>query len=260
MSKKETIGKTFFVAGILCVVCSFVVALSVISLRDKQKANIKTDKRMNILAAAGVYKDGMSDDDVNRVYEESVEVKYLQLPSGEYLAEEPASGFDSVKAAKSQDFGELIPAEKDLADIKRRSKVSEVYLFKNQGQVSRIILPVRGKGLWSTMMGFAAVDTDGQTISGLTFYAHAETPGLGGEIDNPGWKAKWPGKKIYNDSGDVELSVIKGAVLPTSPKLNYQVDGLAGATITSRGVSNMIHYWFGKEGYQNYLAKIGGAK
>ena len=94
-------------------------------------------------------------------------------------------------------------------------------MFKPR-QVSRIILPVRGKGLWSTMMGFAAVDTDGQTISGLTFGAYAETAGLGGEIDNPGWKAKWPGKKIYNDSGDVELSVIKGAVLPTSPKLNYQ--------------------------------------
>lgn len=257
MSNKETIGKTFFVAGLLCVVCSAVVALSVIGLRDKQQANIVTDKRMNILAAAGVYKEGM---DINSVYESKIEVKYIDLATGEYLSQVPAEGFDSVKAAKDKEFGELIPAKKDIAGIKRKSKYSDVYLFKDGGKTTKFILPVRGKGLWSTMIGFAAVDTDGQTISGLTFYAHAETPGLGGEIDNPTWKAMWPGKKIYGSDGKVILNVIKGTVVPGSSIEPYSVDGLAGATLTSRGVSNLIQYWFGPEGYKKFLTRVAGGQ
>ena len=255
MSSKESIGKTFVVAGILCVVCSFLVSVTAIGLRDRQELNALTDKRMNILAAAGVLKDGM---DVNDVYTKSVEVKYLDLATGEYILEPPAPGYDSIKAAKDPEYGIPIPADKDLADIKRRAKISEVYLFRENNEIAKIILPIRGKGLWSTLMGFAAVETDGSTVSGLTFYDHKETPGLGGEIDNPNWKAQWPGKKIYAANGTVGLKVLKGTVVRGNPNEQYEVDGLAGATITARGVSNLVQYWFGAEGYMKYLAKFGG--
>lgn len=256
MSNKESVGKTFIVAGILCVVCSAIVSIAVVSLRDKQLLNIKLDKRSNILSAAGVSVDGI---DINKTYETSIDVKYIDISTGEYLDSPPSKNYDSVVAAKLPEFSEKIPPAKDLGDIKRRAKFSEVYLLKDDtGSVSKIILPIRGKGLWSTMKGFAAVDNVGQSISGLTFYSHGETAGLGGEVDNPAWKAKWPGKKIYDENGSVKLTVIKGNVAPGSLDEAYQVDGLAGATITSRGVSNLIAYWFGPDGYKTYLSNLGG--
>src|SRR5690606_17188592 len=114
---------------------------------------------------------------------------------------------------------------------------AEVYLVNDaQGQLERIILPVHGYGLWSTLYGFMALESDLNTVVGLGFAEHGETPGLGGEVDNPSWKAKWPGKKVYKD-GEVELGLIKGTVDPSSANADWQVDGLSGATLTSNEVS-----------------------
>ena len=100
------------------------------------------------------------------------------------------------------------------------------------------------------MQGYMALEPDLETVAGLTFYAHGETPGLGGEITNPRWKAKWPGKEIYKD-GEVELSVKKGA----GSNDEYAVDALSGATITSNGVTNLVHFWMGENGYGPYIAQ-----
>ena len=131
-----------------------------------------------------------------------------------------------------------------------------VYQVKEGDVVKQIILPVNGYGLWSTLYGFLAIESDGQTIVGLSFYEHAETPGLGGEVDNPKWKGLWSGKKIYEANGEVGIDVIKGSVIPGSANEAFEVDGLAGATLTSRGVGNMLKYWMGVEGYEKYLKKI----
>jgi Na+-transporting NADH:ubiquinone oxidoreductase subunit C len=127
---------------------------------------------------------------------------------------------------------------------------------KDGDKVIQLILPVNGYGLWSTLYGFLAVEADGQTIVGLSYYEHAETPGLGGEVDNPKWKKLWSGKKVYDTDGNVAIEVVKGSVVRGSRGEEYKVDGLAGATLTSRGVSNMLQYWMGEEGYQKYLTKI----
>ena len=155
MASKETTQKTFIIAGVLCIVCSALVSAAAIGLKDRQQANIVTDKRMNILAAAGILEDGM---DINQVFEDTVEIKYIDIESGDYLSEIPAPNFDSVKAAKVPDLSVEIPADVDKADIKRRAKVSEVFFFKENGQVSKIILPIRGKGLWSTMIGSCSAE------------------------------------------------------------------------------------------------------
>jgi Na+-transporting NADH:ubiquinone oxidoreductase subunit C len=135
-------------------------------------------------------------------------------------------------------------------------------------------LPVSGYGLWSTMFGFIALEGDGQTVLGMNLYDQAETPGLGGEVVNPKWKALWKGKKVYNftgkelhesnlsekghsiEIGEVALGLVKGSVDPAKPGSEYQVDALAGATLTSRGVSNLVQYWMGKDGYGIFLAKL----
>src|SRR5690606_33924929 len=123
-------------------------------------------------------------------------------------------------------------------------------------ETSKIIIPVKGYGLWSTLYGFMALETDVNTVVGLVFYEHGETPGLGGEVDNPNWRAKWVGKEVYDENGNVAISVIKGTVDPGAPQAIHQVDGLSGATLTARGVHNMLHFWLGESGYKSFLANF----
>jgi Na+-transporting NADH:ubiquinone oxidoreductase subunit C len=117
-----------------------------------------------------------------------------------------------------------------------------------------LVLPIQGLGLWSTLYGFLAIDADGNTIRGITYYQHAETPGLGGEVDNPRWKSLWPGRKIYDD-GEPAIQVIKGAAGPPAQD-PYRVDGLSGATLTSNGVTFMLEFWLGPNGFGPYLDRL----
>lgn len=132
-----------------------------------------------------------------------------------------------------------------------------MYLVEKEGQLDSIILPVHGYGLWSTLYGFLALEGDLNTVVGLGFYSHAETPGLGGEVDNPQWKALWPGKKIYEEgSWSPEIRLIKGNVDPTSSSAPYQIDGLSGATLTSNGVTHLVQFWMGENGYAPFLKNL----
>ena len=106
------------------------------------------------------------------------------------------------------------------------------------------------------MKGYLALEPDLKTIIGLEFFDHKETPGLGGEIDNPKWKSIWKGKEIYSDSGDILISVIKGSVDKSSTLAKYQVDGLSGATITSNGVTNLLSFWLGDMGYGPLIDRL----
>ena len=110
------------------------------------------------------------------------------------------------------------------------------------------------------MKGFLAVDADGKTVRGLTFYEQGETPGLGGEVEADWWKTLWSDpkfpKKIYDPDGNVAIQVIKGRAEKTDP---YAIDGLSGATITSRGVTNIVRFWFGPEGFKPFLDGRAGA-
>lgn len=117
-----------------------------------------------------------------------------------------------------------------------------------------IVLEVEGQGLWSTMYGYLALESDTTTIRGLSFYQHGETPGLGGEIDNPRWLARWVGRRVFDDGGAIRIAVVKGAA-PPATKAPFEVDGISGATITSRGVTDMLQFWLGPSGYGPYLEK-----
>ena len=133
-----------------------------------------------------------------------------------------------------------------------------MYLLNVDNQLSKIILPVSGYGLWSTMHGFIALESDANTVSGITFYEHAETPGLGGEIENKKWQTSWQGKQVADAQGQPILKLIKGQVDLSASDAQYKIDGLAGATLTSNGVSNLIKFWLGKDGFGPYLDKIRG--
>jgi Na+-transporting NADH:ubiquinone oxidoreductase subunit C len=116
------------------------------------------------------------------------------------------------------------------------------------------VLPVYGYGLWSTMWGYVALDGRGERVKGITFYSHGETPGLGAEIENPRWQEQWVGKRTLGEDGKVRLKVAKGGV-PAGGE-DYHIDAISGATLTSNGVDNMIHFWLGEQGFGPYLARL----
>ncbi len=253
-SSNESIKKVLTVAIALCLVCSVVVSSAAVLLRDAQQANKARDMKRNILAAAGMLESGVPVEEQFR----NVETRAINLDTGEFTdAVDPAT-YDQRKAANNPAMSEDLSGEEDTADIKRQEKYGLVYLVYEGDNLQRLILPVRGYGLWSTLYGFIALESDLNTVAGLGFYEHGETPGLGGEVDNPRWKAKWEGKKVYDGGqiGDVELSVIKGEVDPQAPGAKHKVDGLSGATLTSKGVDNLIQFWMGENGYAPFLSNL----
>ena len=170
-----------------------------------------------------------------------------------------AEEFDPSDALSDPALSIDIAPSDDHAKIKRREKMARVYKILNDaGSVDQLILPIRGKGLWSTMYGFIAVKPDLTAIRGLAFYQHGETPGLGGEIDNPKWKAQFEGKRIFGDGGEPIIRVAKGRVQASDPKVDHSVDGLSGATITANGVTNLLRYWLGENGFGPYFEQLRG--
>ena len=248
----ETIGKTITVAALLCVVCSLLVSTATVQLKPLQEKNKALYKKTNILKAAGLIEEGKS---VDQLFEK-IEVKYVDLETGEYNNAINAATYDDKKALKNANLSVRIEGKKDLAKIKRRVKTVEIYLVKEAGQIETIILPIYGKGLWSTMYAFLALEADGNTIKGYSFYDHGETPGLGGEVENPLWQKQWIGKKIYNENWNLAVNVLKGKVNLQKPEAIYQADGLSGATLTTIGIGNLMKYWLGEEGFAKFLSNI----
>lgn len=247
----DSIGKTFLVAISLCVVCAVMVSGSAVSLRPQQEANKILDVKKNLLLAAGLVSGNPTPKEIDEIFTK-IETKIIDLETGEEVEGVDAETYSQKTASKDAKLSVQIPASEDIARIKVRGKYGKVYLYKPQGEVEMIILPVHGKGLWSTMWGFIALSNDVNTIKGIGFYEHGETPGLGGEIDNPNWKALWPGKKIYEDNKPA-IDVVKGQAPAGS---EHQIDGLSGATLTSVGVENLVNYWFGDSGFHKFLNKF----
>lgn len=246
--------KTVSVALLLCLVCSLLVSTAAVALRPVQEANKLADKRRNILEIAGMMQEG---GDVNELFEQ-IEPRIVDLTTGEYVEDVDPTEYDQREAAKDPEQSQALSSDEDIASIRRRADKATVYLVREGDDVKTIILPVHGYGLWSTMYGFMALEGDGETVKGFGFYEQAETPGLGGEVDNPNWKAIWHGKQVYDENGNVALQVIKGSVGPSTPDSEHKVDGLAGATLTSRGVSNLVQYWLGEQGFKSFLEQFKG--
>jgi len=251
VSSNDNPRKILLVAVLLCVVSSVFVSTAAVLLKPAQEANKSLDMKRNILAAAGML-------DPERSVEEvfaGVSARVVDLRSGKFATDVDAAEFDQRQAAKDPAQSEALDTEQDTAKISRRENYAMVYLVEEGGELEKIILPVHGYGLWSTLYGFIALEADANTVAGLGFYEHGETPGLGGEVDNPRWKNLWPGKQVYRD-GEVAIGLIKGSVDPASPAAPWQVDGLSGATLTSRGVTHLVQFWLGDNGFAPFLQNL----
>ena len=229
--------KKLIIPLVACIACAIIVSVTAVSVRPEQNLNVENEKKIKILAAAGIQTD--------RVDEEFSKIKtvFVDFETDKLVIIDPA--YDHIKAASNPDLSTVIPKADDIAVLKRRENIGTIYVWiDEQNAIEKLVLPIRGYGLWGTLYGYLSLDSDLNTVRGIEYYDHKETPGLGGEVDNPNWKSDWYGKRIYNDDGSVALYVTKGA-----SSTDYEIDGISGATLTTNGVSNMIKYWLGDNGY-----------
>jgi Na+-transporting NADH:ubiquinone oxidoreductase subunit C len=246
MLHKDSIANTLLVSVGLCVVCALLVSSAAVGLKSYQSENKVLDLKRNVIAAAGLAGEGgagaLSSTEVKQLFDQRIEKRLVDIATGDYVADADQS-YDPRKAAKDPGQQKAIQGSFPIG-LGNREPQTWVYLVKAEsGEIEKVV----------------SVSKDMRTISGLTFYEHAETPGLGGEVENPSWKAKWVGKQIWasgveSTDENLKVGVAKGA--PASGNEPYEVDGLAGATITSRGVSMLVKYWFSKEGFGPYLQKL----
>jgi len=231
-----------------------VVSTAAVLLKPIQQANQALERKRNILAVAGL---SVPRAEVDALFER-FEARAVDLATGRFTDGVDVATYDQRRAAADPATSTPVPRDEDIAGIGRRARLAVVYLLRGEDdRIAQVILPVHGYGLWSTLYGFLSVEGgDMNTVAGIRFYEHAETPGLGGEVDNPRWRDRWRGKAIFGEDGSVRLSLVKGAVDTSRPQALYEVDGLAGATLTARGVTNLIHYWLGKQGFGPFLANL----
>ncbi len=241
-------------AAAVCVFCSIFVAGSAVALKDQQDLNAVVDKQKQVLKVAGLLEEGedVSAAEVGKRFEENLVPRLVDLKTGTYVEGGDPKAFDQDRAAKDPATSVDAPAG-NPAKVQRVPNQALIYqLIGKDKKIQALILPVEGKGLWSTLKGFIALAPDTTSVKGLTFYSHGETPGLGGEVDNPKWKARWPGRKVFDAEWKLKLQVIKGQAGPAKDD-PYRVDGLSGATLTSRGVSHLVQFWLGDDAFGLYL-------
>ena len=250
MNKDSALNIAFVGIG-LCPLCSAIISLIAIQLRSVQNENVVKDMQKKIVSSAGLQLEYGSVENAMM----NIKTLVVDLDQGKIVDINPNS-YELSKELREEGKYKFLSAENDIASIKKREKYSKVFIEYKDDKINTLILPVRGYGLWGILYGYLAIKSDFNTVAGLEFYEHKETPGLGAEIDNPKWKALWKGKKIYQENGEVSLKVIKGNVLASSDNINYEVDGLSGATLTCNGVTNLIAYWMGSDGFLNFINNL----
>jgi len=248
---RDSVTNTLAVAAGVSLVCSILVATASVLLKPRQEANESNFRQQIVLEVAGLYQPGA---DIGEQFA-AIDARLVELASGDYVTSIDASDFDAIAASNDEALGVAIPAEFDIAGLRRRAIYAPVYMVRENGATRQFILPVYGPGLWSTMYGYLALAPDGRTIIGLRFYQHAETPGLGDQVERDEWLAKWPGKQVFDDDGQVRIEVVRGQASAGDDAV-HQVDGMSGATLTGRGVSKLLQYWTGPHAFGPYLRKL----
>jgi Na+-transporting NADH:ubiquinone oxidoreductase subunit C len=246
--------KAIIVVTATALVCSILVTVAAVTLQPFQRAYQDLERNRHIVRISG-----MTDPDVELSDREIVaafrdlDARLVDLDQGVFDETINPDTFATGKAAGDPEFSVTIPADQDVAGLSRRPRLVTVYLVRDGDDLQRIILPVYGQGMWSTIYGFLALESDLNTIADMAFYAQGETAGIGDQILRPDWLAQWRGKRLYDEQGVFRFRIAGGAVIPGSPEATYQVDALTGASVTAGGVTNLIRYWLGPHGFARFL-------
>jgi Na+-transporting NADH:ubiquinone oxidoreductase subunit C len=234
-----------------------------VSLQDIQQENAAGSTLRTIVTDLDLINEG---ERISAVFERSEPI-LIELATGEIVSPEKYDGelnveeFDIQRLAVHPEYGMAIPEGKDIARIGRMPKYMRIFIIRERGgeKIEKYAFPIYGQGLYSTMRGAIALKPDLVTVDSISFYEHAETPGLGGEIENTQWKNSWRGKTALDADGKILIEVLTGAVNPASPRAASQIDGLSGATRTTRGVDQLVKFWLGEDGYGPFLNKRRGS-
>ena len=215
-SNLYTLGFT----SIVTIILGFFLALAADGLRDLQDTNVENDMKKNILVSLGFKPGGetpWTSDEIQKLFQENIEAVVLD-----------ASGQRTEKDPKE------IDTEKDVEFL-------PIYLKKIGDDVGGYAIPIAGKGLWSTLFGYFAIEPDGRTVKGITFYKHGETPGLGGEVDKAWFQQNFIGKRFVDENDQLlGIHVIKGKVQSDDQEAYHKVDGISGATMTGKGLEYFL--------------------
>jgi len=255
--KTDSTRYTFAFATIVCIVCALLIAVSAVGLRDKQETNALLYRQKNVLLAAGLLKpdEDPPAQEILRIFDDSIRVRLVELATGELVpvAKLDPKTYDQRKARNDPAQSRVAPPNN--AGVARLPTYGVIYFVMKNDKVRLAVLPIEGAGMWGAIYGFLALEPDGNTVRGLTFYDQKETPGLGGEISNPKWQAVWNGRKVYNENWEPQLVVIKGKA-GTPDQAPLHIDGLSGATITSNGVSRLTAFWMSNDAWGRFLKRF----
>ena len=253
MYRRVPTRKVLLTALLVALVCSAVVTVSTVMLRPVQEQNRQAYMKKNILKVAGLWQRGQR----LETQLQQLETRLVELASGRFVEAEDAAAYDHVAAARDPARSIALSPQQDIAGIRRRAHHAAVYLTRDeQGAIQSLVLPVYGYGLWSTLYGFIALEADTRTVIGLRFYEHGETPGLGGEVDNRRWLAKWQGKQVFDANWRPTIKLVKGGIDRGSADAKHQVDAISGASLTNRGIENLIRFWLGDDGFGPFLMLV----
>lgn len=245
----DSLTKTLVIAFLVAFIASIFVSVAAVTLRPFHVANLENE-RQERLAVMVATLPGM-EDILSGEGVDNMEVRIVELASGEFNTLIDPASFDQREAARDPALSSIIPSGADVAGIKQRADFAQVTILRKDSKLQLVVLPVRGVGYQSMIYAHLAIKADGNTIAGLTFYEQGETPGIGSRILEPEWLELWPGKQLADEASEVRISVVRGEAVDM-----YEVDGISGATRTSNGVSNMLHFWLGDYGFGPFLAKL----
>jgi Na+-transporting NADH:ubiquinone oxidoreductase subunit C len=214
------------VALLVALVCSLAVSITAVTLTPLQDANRLAESAGQMSGMLKVLGGGVP------------QARLVDLATGNYVDRDPGTSTE-------------LPTDRDRAGLGSREDVAIVFELRDDGARTLIVLPVRGSAYQSTIKGYLALKADLNTVAALTFYEQGETPGLGAGIEEDAWQALWPGKQVADADGVIRIDVVKGAGAGV-----HEVDGISGATRTSTGVTNLLRFWLGPDGYGPYLDRL----
>lgn len=249
--------KAVLVTLAVAFVCSVLVTTAAIALKPRQEAFAHVERNRHLVEVAGLTDDGQALTEhavIDLVV--GLDARVVDLDAARFSNAVPAVDFDQRAMAADPDYSEAIPPELDIAKLGRRSRYAEIWLVREGNAISRIVLPVHGRGMWSMLYGFLALEGDFSTIADEKFYEQEETPGVGDRILDPKWRASWRGKRAFDPEGRLRFDIVTGGAPATSEDARYHIDGITGATRTVRGVDNLIRYWLGPNAFGPFLEKL----
>ena len=237
--------KTYIFMGLITLVSGLTLSYSYSALKKLTEENIKFDIQRNIIKSVGEDISSMTKDEILNNYSSNITEIILDknLNTVDNISFQQLVGYEDKKSGTTYFINKIDKIKFSGIEDKEKDETVIKYLplfYHSQREI--YVFPISGKGLWSTLFGFLALDKDKNTVKGITFYKHKETPGLGGEVDKKWFQKNFVGKKIFNSNKDlVSIKVMKGsASMLSMDKQIHAVDGITGATVTSNGLTDFL--------------------